>query len=817
MTDRAPIIERGRSNYQIITPRGHAHSGPSSNRQIQETGYAARQLQEALYAMTGVRLPVRNIDQRLPELPAMLVGSVERSEPEPGLWDRDSYEVLPDGADLLLRGSPGRGALYAVYAFLESLGARWYGPQDVALPRLKRVELPGAPMRSTAAFGYRHIFYPTAQVPEWALRWKLNAHDGADQRWGPNARAHSWGHSFRALVPPEKHFSAHPEYFSLVDGRRRDRGEQLCATNPMVADVACESMARWIEQNPERRIFAVAMNDWLGWCECPECAADDEREGTHMGQVLTLVNRVAERFPDRIFATLAYWWTVQPPRRVRARDNVLIVLCHNEGCFTHALTRCEHNAPFLARLKGWNEKADHILLWDYYVNYHSYLMPTPNLRRIETDLRTYREHGVEGMFCQGSAMAGGQFEGLRQYLLARLLWDPAQNAWPIVEEWTRGVYGQAAAGAILEYLAMLHDHVDDDNVHVLSFGARTEVQPDLFTPEILRRGKEMWDRAEQAAKGAALRRKVFAARAPEMCSRLFNGGMTYGVEGGRLRPEPPPDMALRDRFVQAAILGGAAHLRENDSAPERFKVNYGRSYKVCLLENDLLRAVVVPQMGGRIFSLRWKDGDIELMHVDDLVRVLNYMPCHCGYEFSVDAVWRGRGTTETYKVASRTGAGGLLLRAALKGDLTLETRYSLDGARLDIEHAVTNNASGPADLSPCTHPEWNYDAFGPRGLLEMRRQDATWATMLLNPEERSSRDLAFAGADLPAGCWRAASAIHPVAIEQTFDLAQVATARYNMSLYSRSANLELHFKPCVLQPGERAIFSTAWQFARPQT
>ncbi len=125
-------------------------------------------------------------------------------------------------------------------------------------------------------------------------------------------------------------------------------------------------------------------------------------------------------------------------------------------------------------------------------------------------------------------------------------------------------------------------------------------------------------------------------------------------------------------------------------------------------------------MGGRIFSLRWKDGDVELMHVDDLIRVLNYMPCHCGYEFSVDPVWRGRGTTETYEVVERGRTCGLLLRAALEDGLTVETRYGLQGERLCVSHAVTNGGEVAVGISPFTHPEWSYDAFGAQGILEMR-------------------------------------------------------------------------------------------------
>jgi hypothetical protein len=248
------MITHGASGYQIVTP----------GRLFPVENHAAENLQEALYRMTGVRLPVRWAHQRLPERPAILVGS--RESDEPGLWDADTYEILPTGEDLILRGAQRRSSHYAVCSFLESLGARFWGPDSVHYPRLERVALPAAPVRSTAAFSYRHVFYPTAQAPEWAIRWKLNVHSGRDARWGANALAHSWGHSFEALVPVKEHFARHPEYFSLVDGRRRDRQQQLCCTNPEVADVASENMARWITEHSDRRIFAVGFNDWEGWC-----------------------------------------------------------------------------------------------------------------------------------------------------------------------------------------------------------------------------------------------------------------------------------------------------------------------------------------------------------------------------------------------------------------------------------------------------------------------------------------------------------------------------------------------------------------------
>jgi len=797
----AAIIENGKSDYQIAF--GARREAPEH--------YAARNLQDALFAMTGVRLPVRSLEQRVPDRPAIIVGAGrERADGE--LWHRDSYEIVPEGTDLVLSGSGARGTHYAVYAFLESIGARYYGPEDVRLPGLSVVALPEKEVRSQAAFGYRHVFYPTAQEPEWALRWKLNVHNGADERWGPNARAHSWGHSFGRLVPVSEHFKDHPEYFSLVDGIRRDRGQQLCCTNPDVAEVASERMARWIAENPRRRIFAVGMNDWHGWCECPHCAAVDRREGGPTGQLLTLVNRVAERFPDRIIATLAYSWAIESPHRMRARENVLIVLCHNEGCFTHALSDCEPNRRFLERLAGWHAKADHILIWDYYVNYHSYLMPTPNFRRIEADIRTYRDVGVEGMFCQGSAVAGGQFAGLRQYLLARLLWDPDQEAWPIVEEWARGVYGDGPAAHILEYLAMLHDHVDGNEVHMLRFSQK--VQPEIFTPDILARGKRLWDKAEAAAAGEA-GRKVFAARAPEMCSRLFHTGMHYEVADDRLRPQPAPDVALRGRFVEAAMLGGAAHLRENAGTPEDFARNFGRTYEAIVLESRQLAVAIVPELGGRIYSVLWKPEDLELMHISDPALFVNFLPYHAGYEFSIDPVPLGRGTEGAFQTLDREGRGRVRLRAELGGDLILESEFALTDCVLSATHTVHNGGREAAEVSPYAHPEWRYEAFGADAEVALRNVDGSWRTVQLNPEGRHSRDVPYAGADMPAGCWRLASGRHAVAIEQTFEPEAVDRCSLTLSVRNDSVTPVLRFRRRTVPPGSEQTFTTSWRFLSP--
>jgi hypothetical protein len=786
------MIEGGRSPYQIVTP---GRFTPVEN-------HAAENLQDALYRITGVRLPVRWAQQRLPDRPAILVGSAE-TEP-PALWQRDSYGILPVGRDLVLKGSDRRGTHYATVAFLEGLGARFWGPDCVHLPALDRVDLPTAPTRSTAAFGYRHVFYPTAQVPEWAIRWKLNVHDGRDERWGRNEVAHSCGHSFEVLVPTDRYFTEHPEYFSLVDGLRRDHGQQLCCTNPKVADVACEALRGLMAASPDRRIFSVAMNDWDGWCECPSCAEADRREGGHIGQVLTLVNRVAERFPDRIIATLAYAWALDPPRDMQARDNVLIVYCHNEGCYSHGLEECELNRRYLERLRRWKERARHILIWDYYVNYHSYLMPTPYLRRLEQDLRLYRDLDVDGMFCQGSACRGGQFEGPRQYLLARLLWDPSVDALQVVGEWLRGVYGERSGGRILEYFDLFETHVRRNNLHMPSFGEGQEIQDWIFTPEVLERGKALWDEAEAMADPERLPR-IRAARAPEMCSRLFNAGLHYELRGSVLAPDRAPDGALRDRFVQAAVEGGAAHLREDDAAPEAFARNYGRTYDVVTLENAVLRASVIPGLDGRVFSLRYLPLGGELLRVGDLIRHVNFLPYGAGYALETGLPGERGPYGVEHEVVERTGER-VVLRVSLADGVVLRTVYALAGQGMEILHEITNQGSSAVRVAPVAMPVWELDAFGEAAVVGLRKADGSWSGFELNPEGRRDRDLRFEGDTMPHGAWRLRSLV----LEETFDPREVASTRLVLSRPGGHVDLRLCFAPRMLKPGDTAVCGTRW-------
>jgi hypothetical protein len=299
-----------------------------------------------------------------------------------------------------------------------------------------------------------------------------------------------------------------------------------------------------------------------------------------------------------------------------------------------------------------------------------------------------------------------------------------------------------------------------------------------------------------------------------MCSRLFHAGISYRVDdvAATLAPYPEPDFELRDRFVRAAILGDAAHLREDNAAPEAFQQNYGRTYQVALLENAQLRAVVVPELGGRLYALQHKQSGTELLQVMDMVRYVNYFPYGAGYAFSLDPDSNGRGAIESYRIVEQTEARAVV-EALLPGELVLRNEYILDDQQLSIRHRFENRGAETATITPMTRSEWNLAAFGQDAEVSIRQTDGSWHSFALNPERRNNRDLVFDGKAKPAGLWQITSSALPLVLSERFDAEQVQSTRLVLSGRRGSVYLQLYFEPVAIAPGESITLGTAWQFA----
>ena len=93
-------------------------------------------------------------------------------------------------------------------------------------------------------------------------------------------------------------------------------------------------------------MISVSQNDGNDtYCSCENCKAVDDYEGAHSGTLVRFMNKLATRFPDKEFSTLAYLYSMQPPKHVKPLPNVNIMLCNID---------CRREVPLTDNESGQN-------------------------------------------------------------------------------------------------------------------------------------------------------------------------------------------------------------------------------------------------------------------------------------------------------------------------------------------------------------------------------------------------------------------------------------------------------------------------------
>jgi hypothetical protein len=501
------IADGGRSDYTIVV----AADASASEK------HGAKELQMFLQQISGATLPIASDTDAL-NGPMILVG---RSTKVEALAEKIDFDALGDEGfvvrtappHLVLAGGRQRGTLYAVYTFLENhLGCRWFTPTVSRIPKQERIEL-GAieELQGPPTMEFRSISLDGMDL-DWAARNKLNAGlqrvaAKSNAGWGylpaeptrGGGRVWKGAHTYHDFLPSKEYFEEHPEYFALTGGERKTI--QICLTHPEVVKIVALNIKELIRETPKADIISLSQNDGFGgYCTCPACKAIDDAEGGPSGTVITFVNQVAdivgEEFPDVAIGTMSYLFTKTPPKTVRPRPNVVVMIAPIQNCFSHPAETCDwaHVKTFRDDLAAWSKLSDRLYVWDYVICFHHLYLPFPNLEAIQPNIKLYADSGIHGILNQGDGR--GEMKELRNYMLAKCMWNPATDARKVRDDFLEGYYGPAA-GPINEYLDMIHQRVRDDNIHMYIWAK----PDDYITPEILSRARELFDEAERRVEG----------------------------------------------------------------------------------------------------------------------------------------------------------------------------------------------------------------------------------------------------------------------------------------------------------------------------
>jgi hypothetical protein len=465
---------------------------------------AANELAQTLKEITGAAFAIQYAGANLPDIvifvgPSDAARRIFANVPFDSLGPEELV-MKNEGARLLLAGGQPRGTLYAVSRFLQrQCGVRWWTPWASRIPKQARLRVSELDLRERPAFEYREPFWYPAFDRDWSWRNRCNGQSSKlTAEFGDCIRYKGFVHTFYSLVPPEKHFSEHPEWFSLIKGKRTADRAQLCLTNPKLREFTAERVKRWLRESPDAGIISVSQNDWHGACECPECKALDDAEGTHAATMLAFVNYIAEtiaaEFPRAAVDTLAYQYTRKPPNTLKPRPNVIVRLCSIECNFREPLDHSS-NAAFAEDIRGWSKLCERLYVWDYTTDFAHYVQPHPNWFVLGPNLRFFQKHNVRGVFEQGAYQShGSEMAELRAWVLAQLLWNPHQDDRALINEFLEGYYGPDAAPHLRRYLQLMHDA---SKGHNLTCYSPTDAPYLRFKP--MAEAERIWRQAESAA------------------------------------------------------------------------------------------------------------------------------------------------------------------------------------------------------------------------------------------------------------------------------------------------------------------------------
>lgn len=530
---------------------------------------AAKSFQEHLQRVSGASFDIAASKVLSPNL-VLLTSTTPNTDP--GLLNstrltNEGFVISIKKTVIAISGITPRGTLFGINTFLEKyLGCRTYGYQLHTEKKLSTLPYPKDMTGvENPAFNDRIDYYFESFRDKDYVFWnKLTL--PPPYYWG------LWVHSFGELLPSDRYFKDHPEYFAMKNGQRQPH--QLCLTNPQVYNIILAELKSRIAKNPGAIYWSVSQNDtYHESCECPNCSKVNDYEGSAQGTLLTFVNRIAANFPDKKISTLAYANTQKPPLHVVPAKNVYIMLCVDyHGNRRLPIAKDPLEADFVKDLQGWKKITGNLMVWDYVTRFLSFLSPFPNLYTLQDNIQFFRSQGIPFVFSQGNAITqNGEFGVVRGYLIAKLLWNPNENFDELLDDVLNGYYGKAGP-YIKGYITLMNKASEKANLNIYS-NATDDGKTTYLTPKMIAAYTDKFDQAESAVRNNPdLLERVQIARLPltYVILELSKSAGTLVIKSNmKAQTSGNASLLLKD-FVAKCKKAGVLYLDDRGTTPDDY-------------------------------------------------------------------------------------------------------------------------------------------------------------------------------------------------------------------------------------------------------
>lgn len=468
------FVENKQSKFEICIP-------PNASPRLVES---VEELQLYIKKIAGVKLPItteRKANHQIVIGDKLYMKSDKVELPFQKL-KVDGLVIKIQNDRILISGLNEKGVINGIYTFLsEYLGCRYYARDAIYVPKKEDISFQLITDVQNPAFDMRIMNAYQAFSPTYCKWHKLDFPPKTNPLW-----LKPWAHATTRYIKLKENKNTHPEYFTYIAGKPID----INYDNQEVFQIIIRELEEKLQKNPQAEYISVSQAD---------IKHNLKEVKNEMNSFITLkfTNKVAKKFPKKTVTYLAYQYSMMPPEGIKPLDNVLVVITNTLPDRNKATNLKSPQNQFAIALRGWQRLTDNIMIWDYFGNMSYPGTPYPNLFLMQKNLKEYEEMGIDRIFAQSNNQRGSEFQELRSYLLAKLLWNPNLNVDSLMTDFINGYYGNAAP-YITEYIYKM-----TKNFEVSKRPLRRNVGPVFYkksylSPKLLKEYDELFDQAEKA-------------------------------------------------------------------------------------------------------------------------------------------------------------------------------------------------------------------------------------------------------------------------------------------------------------------------------
>ncbi len=628
--------------------------------------FAAEELQKYIAKITNIKAPVKTNFSQTDKF-KMIVGISPESKQYFDEFDKkltgpgsDSFIIDANAKRMILIGGGDRGTLYSVYEFLEQQGCRWFFPGKLGevIPKCKNIKLQAGKKKYIPDFIQRSLGMGQVEgiefedMIDWAAKNRLNRMFGLRfyfvRKYLPRNKWNAWTkrggiqnwqwicHNFGFMIPSSKYYKTHPEYYALYKGKRERMGSSsragygggnICTTNKDVIKICADFAIKWFDKNKDGVLVPMWPGDGaIKWCECKNCRKlkginfMPGKRGSMSRRMVTFANAVAKitakKYPNRYILCPVYANYVRPTD-IAIEKNVLIQYCLH-GDYAHGIDKSEENEREKKWLDAWAKQArGRMGIWDYFLlgDHRSAAKENkamlPVSYRAKDCLKYFKDKGINWYFTQTSPKYW-KHNILPFYVTARYIWDADQNFDKFMSDFCNKMYGNAGQ-YLKKYYITVEDSVAASDWHPQIYSDVAVASTKVFTPKIISACEKYLKLAENSKLSDIEKQRIQLVRATfdnikanvgVQGSLGLNAKSQWSLKRGKDYYIMNPDgKEISKHDIETLVLNAI----DSGTYDGIFKKILFRAPKrkipLVSLENNLIKVVAVPEIGGRLIRI----------------------------------------------------------------------------------------------------------------------------------------------------------------------------------------------------------------------